>query len=566
VLLAGAVSVLVVLGSAAAAAASGSYHVANTGGLSLNVRLAPSLGASVVRSLPAGSPVSIVCQTTGSEVNGVSDIWDELAAGGYISDYYTDTPGVGVFTPGIPQCSTPAPTPTPAPAPNPSPAPAHTPAPPGTAAPEPSAAGLEGVNWADARDNFGWDNHGAGMLIPTGLSASDSYSEVYAKAWWMLSELPAGANTIRLPINPETVLNGDDTATSWWWQQYQGAIDAATDLHMNVILGYWGDHSDPGTIDGRSAVTYPNLLCSDPSLHYAGSPYRDFDEMWNQVIRRYGHQSNVFFEIMNEPHGYTPQQWDSMASQWLGCFPQVPRERVIVSAAHNQNSPLAQCEGLQNDLADVANDSALDGTLLSLHFYDYFCPGIDDYSELSGLLDGVDQDRVVLDEFGTPVVYGADSPYGAKGSAVRFGDRSNPDPNVRYIQELTSFLSTSGMGVVYWPGMRGCDPNDPRCDPWSVWSLDGNGNLQPRGDGSIIPWLQRAWGRWVPYGELVRPHRRGPRHRITGCRQLPTRQSRHICQVRSRAHRARPKTLHPKHRGHPRRLRNPGAGHVLHTP
>ena len=527
---------------AGVADAYGPYYVANTGGLSLNVRSAPSLTAPVIRSLGAGATIDIVCQTTGSEVNGVSAIWDQLLAGGYISDYYTDTPGVGVYSPPIPRCAAPAPqpAPSPAPAPAPSPAPAPAPAPQPSPAPsstpEPSAVGLEGVNWADARDNFQ-----SGWLIPTGLSASDSYSDVYARAWWMLSELPAGANTIRLPINPATVLNNTGTGPGWWWRQYQGAIDAATDLHMNVILGYWGTESDPGTIDGRSGAAYPNLMCSDPNSHYAGSPYSDFDEMWHQVIERYAGNSHVYFEIMNEPHGYTPQQWDSLAEQWLACFSQAPRHRVVVSAAYNSNSPMARCEGLQNDLADVADDQALDGTLLSLHFYDYYCPGIDDESALAGLLNSSYQGRVVLDEFGTSVTYTANGPYGAKGSPVRFGDLHNPapspDPTVRYMRELTTFLSNSGMGVVYWPGVRGCDPGDKTCDSYSVWSLDGNGNLQQRGDGSVVPWLQRAWGAWVPYGERVRTERRGPHHRITGCGQLPTRQSRHICRVRSRAHR-----------------------------
>ncbi len=66
------------------------------------------------------------------------------------------------------------------------------------------AAGIAGVNWADGRDNFvdGW-------VIPSGLTAADSYTTVSAKANAVLSGFQtniAGANTVRLPINPPSVL------------------------------------------------------------------------------------------------------------------------------------------------------------------------------------------------------------------------------------------------------------------------------------------------------------------------------------------------------------------------
>ena len=59
---------------------------------------------------------------------------------------------------------------------------------------------FRGVNWADARDNYvdGW-------VIPTGLTAADSYSTVRGKADGILAGFQnlLGANTVRLPINPQ---------------------------------------------------------------------------------------------------------------------------------------------------------------------------------------------------------------------------------------------------------------------------------------------------------------------------------------------------------------------------
>ena len=65
-----------------------------------------------------------------------------------------------------------------------------------------ATSSFRGVNWADARDNYvdGW-------VIPTGLTASDSYATVKSKADGILSGFQSlvGANTVRLPINPPVV-------------------------------------------------------------------------------------------------------------------------------------------------------------------------------------------------------------------------------------------------------------------------------------------------------------------------------------------------------------------------
>jgi surface antigen/uncharacterized protein YraI len=95
----------VVLASSVANAAAGPYLT--TASPSLNVRSGPSTGDSTVGSLPYHTSIMIVCQTTGSNVNG-SSIWDEIAAGQYVADYWVNTPNFGSFSPGIPECAAPA--------------------------------------------------------------------------------------------------------------------------------------------------------------------------------------------------------------------------------------------------------------------------------------------------------------------------------------------------------------------------------------------------------------------------------------------------------------------------
>ena len=129
---------------------------------------------------------------------------------------------------------------------------------PALALPEAASAAtnsFRGVNWADARDNYvdGW-------VIPSGLTASDSYATVKSKADGILSGFQSlvGANTVRLPINPQSV-------NSAWWAAYKGTVDSALAHGMRVILSYWEANHD-GFVDDTAA----------------------WNTMWDTVVAAYG--------------------------------------------------------------------------------------------------------------------------------------------------------------------------------------------------------------------------------------------------------------------------------------
>jgi hypothetical protein len=110
--------------SVATAHATGSYRVVGTGG-TLRVHTAPSLGSPVVGNLPDGTPITVACQTRGDLVVG-STMWDRIDSPdpGYVADWYTTTPVVNNFSPGLADCSA-IPTPTPTPIPTPAPSAIH---------------------------------------------------------------------------------------------------------------------------------------------------------------------------------------------------------------------------------------------------------------------------------------------------------------------------------------------------------------------------------------------------------------------------------------------------------
>src|SRR4051812_39851050 len=139
-----------------------------------------------------------------------------------------------------------------------------------------STSQFKGVNWADQRDNFV-----NGVLYPSGLSSSDTYSSAATVADRVVGQLYSisGANTVRLPVNEPTVSN--------YWGTYTGAIDTAL-TKGNVIFAYWA---------------YTGGRPTDTNAFYA---------MWDKIVGKYGSNPNAYFEVINEPYGYSGSGLNNM--------------------------------------------------------------------------------------------------------------------------------------------------------------------------------------------------------------------------------------------------------------
>lgn len=283
-------------------------------------------------------------------------------------------------------------------------------------------AQFKGVNWADPRDNFAND-----AVVPSGLSTADSYSTTYAKAASILREFrrETGANTVRLPINPYSV-------GTPWWNSYTGAIDAASDLGFRVILSYWEG-------SGANADGFVDNMAS-------------WWSMWDTVTDRYGSDSHIYFDPMNEPHGYTSQQWRDLAVSWLDRYGSIPRNRVFVAGV-----------GYDDHVADVCADPRLQGTYIALHDYAFWATHtyqgwIDDLHDRIGNC----ASRTVLEEFGVPMTTGIDY----SGSST--GNDAATNNYVAFLQAATDTVRKLNMGSVYWPGLR-------TGDTYSLTTLHGTG-------------------------------------------------------------------------------------------
>jgi len=279
---------------------------------------------------------------------------------------------------------------------------------------------FRGVNWADPGDNFSNT-----AVVPSGLSTADDYAMTYDKAAAIAASFrDLGFNTLRLPVNPYSV----GTA---WGDSYAGAIDAATDLGLYVILSYW--EGTGSNADGR---------VDDPSAWWA---------MWTTLVEDYADNDHVHFGLMNEPHGYNPSEWVDLAAEWLDTFPSLPRDRVFVSG-----------HGYSENLSVVCYDSRLDGTYLALHNYAFwntyaYDRWLEDYSERLAGCAG----RAIVEEFGVPMTSGLDfnAPPAGSASAQNY---------IAFLRATTDLARSLNLGTVYWPGLR-------TGDSYSLTRLVGSG-------------------------------------------------------------------------------------------
>jgi hypothetical protein len=293
---------------------------------------------------------------------------------------------------------------------------------------------FKGVNWADTRDNYN-----TGWVIPDGLSASDSYSQVYSVADSTIKgfESNLGANTVRLPINEPSVSQS-------WWSAYRGAVDAALNDGMKVILSYWSESSSVGTITNMSA----------------------WKSMWSTVVSDYGSNANVYFEPMNEPYGYSLSQWESICSGWLSTYSSVPRSRVIISGT-----------GYNDNVTSVGADSALNGTLLSLHIYPLWDSSLTQESQWQSYLlgrIGSYTSRTVIDEFGAPMTTGINYLADHNGALYQ-----------SFFAAITDTARADSMGSVYWAGLKGGDS-------YSMEERSGTGLVSNNSSG--VTQLRWGWG------------------------------------------------------------------------
>ena len=244
-------------------------------------------------------------------------------------------------------------------------------------------ASIHCFNWADAGDNFQ-----KAALVLTGLSANDSYDTVLASSNAILSgfKTALGANTFRIPINETTV----NTATTW--AAYKGIFDAAISQNMKVIVAYW---LPPGSNHVADTTTW--------------------NTMWKTVVDAYVSSDLVYFDVFNEPSGYSATAFVTLVQQWMTANPSVPANRVIVA-------------GTTTDIDVNQQGAALPNCLLSLHIYDSVGNTVAAAEAALKTHAGPYYNRTIVTEY--------------VGASL-------------FMQGITTQMKAYGMGSCYWAGLEG---------------------------------------------------------------------------------------------------------------
>jgi hypothetical protein len=201
--------------------------------------------------------------------------------------------------------------------------------------------------------------------------------------------------------------------------------------------------------------------------------------MWDTVVAKYGSNANAYFEVINEPYGYSTTDLNNFYNTWLNRYPSVARGRVILDGA-----------GYATNVSAVGGDSRLNNTLLGVHDYTFFVnPPSESENEWGthiGNLIGSYASRTVATEWGGPM-----SPGSKNGVSYDTIDYNIPSGSffADYLRGVASKLRSLGVGSVYWPGLRDGD--------WySMTSKTGSGSgiHLTLVNASGLGRLQYAWG------------------------------------------------------------------------
>jgi hypothetical protein len=206
-----------------------------------------------------------------------------------------------------------------------------------------------------------------------------------------------------------------------------------------------------------------------------------FYNMWNVVINKYSGNSHFYFDIMNEPWGYSATDEDNVAAAWVANYPNLSRGHILVPGAYSDQN-----------LCTVGADSRLNGTLLSIH--DYTLGGETHPTEaawITSINNNIcgNASRAVFTEFGVPM-----------NTGVNYDGPKDGTNNVSYLYAVTDNSRNLGMGTIIWVGVKGASqtagPGPCFNASCAITSLNGSGtNLSLTiNNQSGLDRLQYGWG------------------------------------------------------------------------
>jgi hypothetical protein len=158
--------------------------------------------------------------------------------------------------------------------------------------------------------------------------------------------------------------------------------------------------------------------------------------------------------------------------------------------------------GYNDHVTAVGAATALDGTLLSLHFYGYWASCTTESAWLADLLPRIRSysNRLIIDEAGAFMTTGLHYAVG------------NGNQYTSYFHMVTSYARQHHVELVYWPGLR-------TGDEYSMETLEPNGTLVNNNASGAA---QLEWGYGLGSGPLSSSRRRAADTVNQGAGELPS--------------------------------------------
>jgi len=185
------------------------------------------------------------------------------------------------------------------------------------------------------------------------------------------------------------------------------------------------------------------------------------------VVGAYGGNANVYFEVFNEPHGYSQADLGSLYATWLATFPNVPRGRVLLDGT-----------GYAQNITGIGADSRFSACLLSIHLYDFFYSSptttAASWEKAFASNLGSYASRAVLTEWGAFMTTG-----------VNYNEAIAGDVKKSYVLGISNYCRQAGIASVYWPGLR-------TGDQYSLLQFDGTNTTVTNTSG--LGRVRFAWG------------------------------------------------------------------------
>lgn len=263
-----------------------------------------------------------------------------------------------------------------------------------------------------------WHSYGGGTngpMFPAGLNSSMTTAQVATETDIVAyDDKSVGINFVRVGVDPYMV--------SHYWSLVQAYINELIADGLRVDICCWYQDT---SLDG----IIPN--------------FNTWKSMWQKIDGVYKDNNMVYYEPINEPHGYSSADLrNNIYAPFLSFINKSRQDHIILDGT-----------GYADNVADIGGDSRFTNCKLAVHDYPFWHTSYTTESawktQLASEVAGY-QDRTIMTEFGAPTTTGLD---------YQISTNNN---NISFLRGMCEQCRAWPMGSVYFPVHQATTKNNKR--------------------------------------------------------------------------------------------------------